>query len=540
MLPQISSQRNSGGVCVPRALRRPPHCAPRAPAQLHNPAAVCLTATASVASPATSFSFSSLGALLGLTAAPWAINRIRKLFGRRGKRRPAMPSAQAGTRATFSVATFNLRGVMDRWQERQPLLRQCLHQMDADVLCFQECLTGEFGQERRLLPPWYHVFPCKAALFNLARSGGVLRWYAHTVERLLEVAPLRRFMVQLPPAVESWREQLRLKGGLFRTIRDLAMAPFFGNSVACRIAEAHEINHSTLVLGDWRAAQRIEFYIGRNGEGVEWQQQDGEEEVVVVPPALSPRSGSRRSRRGSSARSRRNGGSGGGAAGAGAGGVGGSSSGELLAAESGTSVSPAASEAASEASTDGERSVVTGGLGGFKVYVVNAHLDHASAENRQRQALAVCDWMDKEKADCAAIILCGDFNGPPQEPFHAVLRRLGYSSAYKTVHGSEPQGTWPTGIQAPLMDEGDFECLDYVYVWSAPGYDVKVLSAEVHGLEPAAHDKTLYPSDHAAVKATLEVSRKEVLADLQAAQQRVQQQQQQKGRQRGGSPKSSL
>ncbi len=35
------------------------------------------------------------------------------------------------------------------------------------------------------------------------------------------------------------------------------------------------------------------------------------------------------------------------------------------------------------------------------------------------------------------------------------------------------QGTWPTGIQAPLMDEGDFECLDYVYVWSAPGYDVK-------------------------------------------------------------------
>lgn len=36
-----------------------------------------------------------------------------------------------------------------------------------------------------------------------------------------------------------------------------------------------------------------------------------------------------------------------------------------------------------------------------------------------------------------------------------------------------PQGTWPTGIQAPLMDHGDFECLDYVYVWAAPSYDVK-------------------------------------------------------------------
>ena len=62
----------------------------------------------------------------------------------------------------------------------------------------------------------------------------------------------------------------------------------------------------------------------------------------------------------------------------------------------------------------------------------------------------------------------------------------------------------------------------------------------MHGLQPAAHDKTLYPSDHAAVKATLEVSRKEVLADLQAAQQRVQQQQQPKGGQAGRSPQSSL
>ncbi len=35
------------------------------------------------------------------------------------------------------------------------------------------------------------------------------------------------------------------------------------------------------------------------------------------------------------------------------------------------------------------------------------------------------------------------------------------------------QGTWPTGIKAPLMDEGDFECLDYVYIWTAPDYSVR-------------------------------------------------------------------
>ena len=54
-----------------------------------------------------------------------------------------------------------------------------------------------------------------------------------------------------------------------------------------------------------------------------------------------------------------------------------------------------------------------------------------------------------------------------------------------------------------------------------------MLSAEVHGLAPAPHDKTLFPSDHAAVKATLEVSRR-VPVDLpsQAATPAAQQQQQ--------------
>lgn len=47
------------------------------------------------------------------------------------------------------------------------------------------------------------------------------------------------------------------------------------------VQEAHEIKHSTLVLGSWRAAQRIEFEIGqgpnrllvyvvRTGSGVGW------------------------------------------------------------------------------------------------------------------------------------------------------------------------------------------------------------------------------------------------------------------------------
>lgn len=39
-----------------------------------------------------------------------------------------------------------------------------------------------------------------------------------------------------------------------------------------------------------------------------------------------------------------------------------------------------------------------------------------------------------------------------------------------------------------------------------------VLAAEVHGLEPAQHDATLFPSDHAAVKATIRVTRQQAAA----------------------------
>ena len=35
----------------------------------------------------------------------------------------------------------------------------------------------------------------------------------------------------------------------------------------------------------------------------------------------------------------------------------------------------------------------------------------------------------------------------------------------------------------------------------------RVLSAELFGLEPAAHDKTLYPSDHAALRVGLRIWR---------------------------------
>lgn len=61
--------------------------------------------------------------------------------GRRAAKR-AMPTPRATAATDVSILSFNIRGVMDRWPERAPVLRKVLKQADADVVCFQEVLTG--------------------------------------------------------------------------------------------------------------------------------------------------------------------------------------------------------------------------------------------------------------------------------------------------------------------------------------------------------------------------------------------------------------
>lgn len=141
--------------------------------------------------------------------------------------------------------------------------------------------------------------------------------------------------------------------------------------------------------------------------------------------------------------------------------------------------------------------------------------------------MEVASWMEPERSECSAIVLCGDFNGGPEEPFHQVLQALGYQSGYSLRHGREPPGTWPTGLQAPLMDHGAFECLDYVYVWAAEGFEVKVLDAQVHGNVPDPKDPTLFPSDHAAVKVTLQIEKVGPPAQVEGRTQEI-------GKRRGG------
>lgn len=62
--------------------------------------------------------------------------------------------------------------------------------------------------------------------------------YANTVEQLLAVPPVRRLMVRLPPAVEAVREQLKLKAGVFRTMRWAGAGASCARVAACLLEGA--------------------------------------------------------------------------------------------------------------------------------------------------------------------------------------------------------------------------------------------------------------------------------------------------------------
>eukprot|EP00878_Enallax_costatus_P044818 GHUV01053573.1.p1 GENE.GHUV01053573.1~~GHUV01053573.1.p1 ORF type:complete len:201 (+),score=13.83 GHUV01053573.1:553-1155(+) len=91
-------------------------------------------------------SFSGLsGVALGGLAVGAASKGIRRWHAARRSARRGMVSVNMGPAAELSVCTFNIRGIHDRWQERAPILKQCLKQADADVYCFQEVLTGKLA-----------------------------------------------------------------------------------------------------------------------------------------------------------------------------------------------------------------------------------------------------------------------------------------------------------------------------------------------------------------------------------------------------------
>ena len=140
---------------------------------------------------------------------------------------------------------------------------------------------------------------------------------------------------------------------------------------------------------------------------------------------------------------------------------------------------------------------------GLTVWFANTHLHHVPDEPRVRaeQAAAIARWMATAPAADAAFVV-GDFNSPPHEPAYRVMHDAGFRSAMFEANGAEPDVTWPSGIQAETMDtDGDPNCLDYIWFMGS----ARVLSARVAANQAPPHDPTIYPSDHFALVAEVEI-----------------------------------
>jgi endonuclease/exonuclease/phosphatase family metal-dependent hydrolase len=140
---------------------------------------------------------------------------------------------------------------------------------------------------------------------------------------------------------------------------------------------------------------------------------------------------------------------------------------------------------------------------GATVLVVVTHLHHPGAEEaaRAEQTTALVDWLAEEPTADATIAM-GDFNADPGEPTYARMVAAGFRSAFAEANGSDPEVTWPSGLQAPAMDtDGIPECLDYIWLRG----QVRVTAARLAFDRPDPEDPTIYPSDHLGISAMLEI-----------------------------------
>ena len=141
--------------------------------------------------------------------------------------------------------------------------------------------------------------------------------------------------------------------------------------------------------------------------------------------------------------------------------------------------------------------------GGGHVLVAVTHLHHlpADADIRRVQAESLLAWLTTGPVADVQIVM-GDFNATPTEPTYARMTEAGFRSAHLEANGREPDVTWPSGLQAPMIDDdGDPGCLDYIWVAGA----VRVESCRVVFDRPAADDPTVFPSDHIGLSARLVV-----------------------------------
>jgi endonuclease/exonuclease/phosphatase family metal-dependent hydrolase len=160
--------------------------------------------------------------------------------------------------------------------------------------------------------------------------------------------------------------------------------------------------------------------------------------------------------------------------------------------------------AGTEVALSGDRAaaIVDVPLDGGLLRLVTTHLHWVPDEPERRveqlsQLLAHLDTLPAAEST----ILTGDLNATPDEPACTVLRTAGFGSAHVSVHGVEPEWTYPSPMTPPDVAVRPPSPIDYIWVAGSTRVDAARTAVDL----PSEADPRLFPSDHRAVVAELEV-----------------------------------
>ena len=130
------------------------------------------------------------------------------------------------------------------------------------------------------------------------------------------------------------------------------------------------------------------------------------------------------------------------------------------------------------------------------VYVTHQYRSRGDESLRLFQAQQLLAWIDS-RSDVEGRIVCGDFNASLDAP-SASLMASRFRATQKENTAFTPLSDGRGGVSHPYWSRMD-RCIDYIWV-AGP---LVVINSEVCFNEAGSNDPTLYPSDHAGVRADL-------------------------------------
>ena len=94
-------------------------------------------------------------------------------------------------------------------------------------------------------------------------------------------------------------------------------------------------------------------------------------------------------------------------------------------------------------------------------------------------------------------IICGDFNGEPDEPFYPIMTNAGFRNAYFGVEAPDQEPKYTT---YKIRKDLEARCIDYIWLRNVTAQSVLALPTPEQ-LGENALPSEIYPSDHLSLVA---------------------------------------